>query len=130
MRVLVAKIGLDGHDRGARLVVRLLRDAGHEVIYTGLRQTAETVVAAAEQEDVDVIGVSVLSGGHIEIARQLTDQLRARGVDDIGTVVGGVIPAADIPRIQEAGVDAVIRPGSSTEEVVATVEGAARRTHA
>lgn len=126
----MAKIGLDGHDRGARLVVRLLRDAGHEVIYTGLRQTAETVVAAAEQEDVDVIGVSTLSGGHVEITRQLTEQLRARGIDDIGTVIGGVIPAADIPALQEAGVDAVIRPGSSTQEVVDTVEGAARRTPA
>jgi len=126
MRVLIAKTGLDGHDRGARLVARLLMENGHEVVYTGLRQTTEKVVAAAEQEDVAVIGVSVLSGGHVEIARDLVAELKRRGIDDIGVVLGGVIPAADIDAVIEAGADAVIRPGASTQEILDTVAGAAK----
>jgi methylmalonyl-CoA mutase C-terminal domain/subunit len=127
MRVLVAKVGLDGHDRGARLVVRILRDAGHEVIYTGMRQTAETVVAVAEQEDVHVIGVSILSGGHVEIARDVAERLRARDLTDIGLVLGGVIPGQDIPRVLEAGADTVIRPGATIAQIVDSVTRAARR---
>lgn len=117
-RVLVAKIGLDGHDRGARLVARLLRDAGYEVIYTGIRQTVEMVVATAEQEDVDLIGLSVLSGAHMPIATDLLDQLNARGLEHIAVVVGGIIPPDDVPRLEELGVKTVIGPGTSTAELL------------
>lgn len=126
MRVLVAKIGLDGHDRGARLVARLLMDAGHEVIYTGLRQTPEMVAATAEQEDVAVIGVSVLNGGHLALAKELMKKLRERDLDDVRVVFGGVIPAVDIEDLRAEGVDAVIRPGASTEEILATITGTAQ----
>jgi methylmalonyl-CoA mutase C-terminal domain/subunit len=124
IRVLVAKVGLDGHDRGVKVVSRILRDAGMEVIYTGLRQTPEMVVASAIDEDVDVIGLSMLSGAHLSLAPRVVELLRERGVD-IPLVVGGIIPDQDIPRLLDAGVAAVLHPGASAEAVVAAVRDAA-----
>jgi methylmalonyl-CoA mutase C-terminal domain/subunit len=118
VRVLIAKLGLDGHDRGAKVVARALRDAGMEVIYTGLRQTPEMVAEAALQEDVDVVGLSMLSGAHLSLLPRLVDLLRERGMADVLIVAGGIIPAEHIPRLQEAGVDAVFGPGSSTQDIV------------
>lgn len=123
-RILIAKVGLDGHDRGARLVARVLRDAGYEVIYTGLRQTAEMVLATAEQEDVDLIGLSVLSGAHLEIVREIVARRAERGLDDVGILIGGVVPPDDIPKLEQLGVTAVIRPGASSTEIVNTVRSA------
>ncbi len=114
IRVLVAKPGLDGHDRGAKIVARALRDAGMEVIYTGLRQTPEQIVTAALQEDVDAIGISILSGAHNTI-REL---LRAQGLDDVMLLVGGIIPDEDIPGLKQGGVTEVFQPGASTEDIV------------
>lgn len=125
IRVLVAKPGLDGHDRGAKVVARALRDAGMEVIYTGLRQTPEMIVEAALQEDVDVIGLSVLSGAHLTLVPKVTALLRERGVDDILVLVGGIIPDQDIPVLKEAGVQGVFGPGTSTADIINFV-----RTHA
>ena len=122
-RVLVAKLGLDGHDRGIKVVARLLRDAGYEVIYTGLRQTPERVVAAAIDEDVDVIGLSMLSGAHLALVPPVLDRLRAEGVD-IPVVVGGIIPERDLPVLQEAGVAAVLAPGASEADIIAVMEQA------
>ncbi|MFK8022377.1 MAG: cobalamin B12-binding domain-containing protein [Ilumatobacter sp.] len=119
-RVLVAKVGLDGHDRGVKIVARILRDAGYEVIYTGLFQTPETVAAAAVDEDVDAIGLSMLSGAHLTLAPLVVDAVRARGAD-IPVIVGGIVPDPDIEPLRAAGIGAVITPGASAEEVVAAV---------
>lgn len=119
-RVLVAKVGLDGHDRGVKVVARTLRDAGFEVVYTGLFQTPETVAAAAVDEDVDVIGLSMLSGAHLTLAPLVVAQVRERGVD-IPVVVGGIVPDRDVAELLEAGVAAVLTPGASAEEIVETI---------
>ncbi|MFM2183403.1 MAG: isobutyryl-CoA mutase small subunit [Actinomycetota bacterium] len=119
-RILVAKVGLDGHDRGIKVVARLLRDAGHEVIYTGLFQTPETVAAAAVDEDVDLVGLSMLSGAHLTLAPLVVEQLRARGAD-IPVVVGGIVPDADMPMLEAAGIAAVLTPGAPAEQILATV---------
>ena len=119
-RVLVAKVGLDGHDRGVKVVARILRDAGFEVIYTGLFQTPDTVAAAAVDEDVDAIGLSMLSGAHMTLAPLVVQKVRERGVD-IPVVVGGIVPDADIPKLEEAGVAGVLTPGASSDEVVAII---------
>ncbi len=118
IRVLVAKPGLDGHDRGAKIVARALRDAGMEVIYTGLRQTPEQIVSAAVQEDVDAIGISILSGAHNTILPRICDLLRQEGVNDVLLVVGGIIPHEDIPALKRAGVAEVFQPGASTQQIV------------
>lgn len=119
-RVLVAKVGLDGHDRGVKVVARTLRDAGMEVIYTGLFQTPETVAAAAVDEDVDVVGLSMLSGAHMTLAPLVVDALRARG-SNVPVVVGGIIPDADAGELRDAGVACVLGPGASADDVVAAV---------
>jgi methylmalonyl-CoA mutase C-terminal domain/subunit len=118
IRVLVAKPGLDGHDRGAKIVARALRDAGMEVIYTGLRQTPEMIVNAALQEDVDAIGISILSGAHHTIVPRICELLRGEGLEDILLVVGGIIPDEDIPELKKAGVAEVFQPGASTQQIV------------
>ncbi|HEY5121665.1 MAG TPA: cobalamin B12-binding domain-containing protein [Acidimicrobiales bacterium] len=117
VRVLVAKVGLDGHDRGIKVVARILRDAGMEVVYTGLFQTPETVATAAIQEDVDVVGLSMLSGAHLTLAPLVVSALRERG-SDIPVVVGGIVPNNDVDDLRDAGVDAVFGPGTSGEEIV------------
>jgi len=119
---LIAKPGLDGHDRGARVIARAFRDAGHEVIYTGLHQTPEQIVATAIQEDVDLIGLSVLSGAHDYLFPRVIELLRENGADDITTIGGGIIPEEDIPKLKEAGVKAVFTPGTKIEDAVAWVE--------
>jgi methylmalonyl-CoA mutase C-terminal domain/subunit len=116
--VLIAKPGLDGHDRGAKIVARALRDAGMEVIYSGLRQTPEQIAAAALQEDVDAVGVSILSGAHNTILPRVCELLRAQGLDDILVVVGGIIPDDDIAGLKRAGVAEVFQPGASTGQIV------------
>jgi methylmalonyl-CoA mutase C-terminal domain/subunit len=121
-RVLIAKPGLDGHDRGAKVVARALRDAGMEVVYTGLRQTPEQIVAAAIQEDVDVIGLSILSGAHIPICTRLLELVRERGMEGVTVFVGGIIPAQDIPQLKDLGVAEVFLPGASTQDVIQAVE--------
>ena len=118
IRVLVAKPGLDGHDRGAKVIARALRDAGMEVIYTGLRQTPEMVVSAAIQEDVDVIGLSILSGAHNAIVPRVMDLLKQGKVDDILVLVGGIIPDQDVDGLKKAGVAGVFQPGTSMDEIV------------
>jgi methylmalonyl-CoA mutase C-terminal domain/subunit len=118
IRVLVAKPGLDGHDRGAKVIARALRDAGMEVIYTGLRQTPEMIVTAAVQEDVDCVGLSILSGAHNAIVPRVTAMLREQGAGDILVVLGGTIPEQDIAALKEQGVAAVFGPGTSLESVV------------
>ena len=118
IRVLVAKPGLDGHDRGAKVIARALRDAGMEVIYTGLRQTPEMIAAAALQEDVDAVGVSILSGAHNTLCPRIVHLLRERGMDDCLVLVGGIVPGEDIPRLKEQGVAEIFLPGTSTEEIV------------
>lgn len=118
IRVLVAKPGLDGHDRGAKIVARALRDAGMEVVYTGLRQTPEQIVNAAMQEDVDAIGVSILSGAHNTLLPRIGELLRQAGLLDVLFVVGGIIPDEDIPGLKSAGVHAVFQPGAPTGEIV------------
>ena len=121
-RVLVAKVGLDGHDRGVKVVARILRDAGFEVIYTGLFQTPDTVAAAAIDEDVDVVGLSMLSGAHMTLAPLVVAKLRERG-SDIPVVVGGIIPDRDVPKLTAAGVAGVLTPGATADAVVAVVRG-------
>jgi methylmalonyl-CoA mutase C-terminal domain/subunit len=123
IRVLVAKPGLDGHDRGAKVVARALRDAGMEVIYTGLRQTPEMIVEAALQEDVDVVGLSVLSGAHMTWVPKVTALLKERGAEDILVVVGGIIPGEDVPALEAAGVAGVFGPGTSTDEIARFIRG-------
>jgi methylmalonyl-CoA mutase, C-terminal domain len=120
-RILVAKVGLDGHDRGVKVVARILRDAGFEVIYTGLFQTPEKVAAAAVDEDVDAIGLSMLSGAHMTLAPKVVECLRARGVD-IPVVVGGIVPERDVEKLEALGVAAILTPGSSSDSVVATMQ--------
>jgi methylmalonyl-CoA mutase C-terminal domain/subunit len=117
IRVLVAKPGLDGHDRGAKVVARSLRDAGFEVIYTGIRQTPQMIAEAALQEDVDVVGLSILSGAHMTLCPKVVDLLRAQGQDDVLVLVGGIIPDVDVPRLRDASIDAVFGPGASTQEI-------------
>ena len=118
IRVLIAKPGLDGHDRGAKMIARALRDAGMEVIYTGLRQTPEMIASAAAQEDVDVIGLSILSGAHNTLCARLMDLLRAKGMADITVLIGGIIPEADIPGLKKAGIAEIFLPGTTTQEIV------------
>jgi methylmalonyl-CoA mutase C-terminal domain/subunit len=118
IRVLLAKPGLDGHDRGAKVVARALRDAGMEVIYTGIRQTPEMIVEAAIQEDVDVIGLSILSGAHLELFPLIIQGLRNKGREDALVIAGGIIPEDDIPVLQQMGIKAVFGPGTSTEDII------------
>ena len=117
IKVLIAKPGLDGHDRGAKVLARGLRDEGFEVVYTGLRQTPEMVAAAALQEDVDVVGLSILSGAHLTLLPRICDLLRERGMGDVLVTAGGIIPDDDVPRLREAGVAAVFGPGTTIGEV-------------
>src|SRR5688500_11086295 len=118
IRVLVAKPGLDGHDRGAKIIARALRDAGMEVIYTGLRQTPEMIAAAALQEDVDAVGISILSGAHNTLCPRIINLLRENGMDDTLILVGGIVPQEDVPKLKELGVSEVFLPGTSTEDIV------------
>lgn len=122
IRVLIAKPGLDGHDRGAKVIARAFRDAGMEVIYTGLRQTPEMIVNAAIQEDVDAIGMSCLSGAHMYLFPRVMELLRERGVDDIVVFGGGTIPDEDIPKLKTAGIAAVFTPGATTAEAIEFVK--------
>ena len=118
IRVLIAKPGLDGHDRGAKIIARAMRDAGMEVIYTGLRQTPEMIASAAAQEDVDVIGLSILSGAHNTLCPQLMDLLHKKGMNDVMVLVGGIIPEQDIPGLKKAGISQIFLPGTSTQDIV------------
>ncbi len=124
IRVLVAKPGLDGHDRGAKVVARALRDAGMEVIYTGLRQTPEMIAEAALQEDVDVVGLSILSGAHMALAPRILELLKSNGQSNVKVFIGGIIPDEDAPRLKELGVTGVYGPGSSTEQIVIDIRAA------
>lgn len=124
IRVLVAKPGLDGHDRGAKVIARALRDAGMEVIYTGLRQTPEMVVEAALQEDVDVIGLSILSGAHMALTPKILELMKEHDMEDVPLFVGGIVPTDDVPRLLEMGVAEVFGPGTSTESIVAQIREA------
>lgn len=124
IRVLIAKPGLDGHDRGAKIVARALRDAGMEVVYTGLRQSPEQIVAAAEQEDVDAVGLSILSGAHLPICRRIKELFQERGMEAVPLFVGGIIPSQDIPELKRMGVSEVFLPGSSTQDVVRLIRDA------
>jgi methylmalonyl-CoA mutase cobalamin-binding domain/chain len=130
IRVVIAKPGLDGHDRGAKVVARALRDAGMEVVYTGLRQSPEQIVSAAEQEDAEVIGLSILSGAHLPICRRLVELLEERGLTDSLLFVGGIIPSQDIAPLREIGVSEVFLPGASTQDVVRMVRDAVARQRA
>jgi methylmalonyl-CoA mutase cobalamin-binding domain/chain len=123
LRILVAKPGLDGHDRGAKIIARALRDAGMEVIYTGLHQTPEMIVNAAIQEDVDAIGLSIMSGAHMTLCPAVIDLLKQQQVTDIAVFGGGIIPDDDIPKLKELGVTAIFTPGSSTQDIVKWVQG-------
>jgi len=118
IRVLIAKPGLDGHDRGAKVIARALRDAGMEVIYTGLRQTPEQVVSAALQEDVDAIGLSILSGAHMHLFPRIMELCREQRLDDVLVFAGGIIPDPDVPRLKELGIAEIFPPGSSLDEIV------------
>ena len=118
LRILIAKPGLDGHDRGAKVVARALRDAGHEVIYTGLRQTPEQIAAAAVQEDVDAVGLSILSGAHNALLPEVTRLLREQGAEDILVFAGGIIPEQDFQALKSAGIDEIFLPGTSTRAIV------------
>lgn len=118
IRVLVAKLGLDGHDRGAKIIARALRDAGMEVIYTGIRQTPEAVVSVAVQEDVDVVGLSILSGAHLELFPILMEGLRQAGMSDMLVIAGGIIPEDDVPMVKEMGVAEVFGPGTFTADII------------
>jgi len=124
IRVLVAKPGLDGHDRGAKVVARALRDAGMEVIYTGLRQTPEMIAEAALQEDVDVVGLSILSGAHMALAPRILELLKANGQSDVKVFIGGIVPDEDAPRLKEMGITGIYGPGASTEDIVKDIRAA------
>jgi methylmalonyl-CoA mutase C-terminal domain/subunit len=124
IRVVVAKPGLDGHDRGAKIIARALRDAGMEVIYTGLHQTPEQIAATAIQEDADAVGLSILSGAHMTLVPRVMNLLREQGVEDVVVTVGGTIPADDVPELKRLGVAEVFTPGTSTDEIVEFVRGA------
>jgi len=126
IRVVIAKPGLDGHDRGAKVIARALRDAGMEVIYTGLRQTPEQVVSAALQEDADVIGLSILSGAHNHIAPRLMQLLKEKGLDDVLVVIGGIIPDVDIPKLKEIGVKGIFLPGTPMQQIIDFINENAR----
>jgi len=126
IRVVVAKPGLDGHDRGAKIIARALRDAGMEVIYTGLRQTPEQIVSAALQEDADVIGLSILSGAHNHIAPRLMQLLKEKGLDDVMVVIGGIIPDVDIPKLKDIGVKGIFLPGTPMKAIVDFINANAR----
>jgi methylmalonyl-CoA mutase C-terminal domain/subunit len=126
LRVVIAKPGLDGHDRGAKVIARALRDAGMEVIYTGLRQTPEMIAAAALQEDADVIGLSILSGAHNHIAPRLMELLKQKGLDDVLVVIGGIIPDVDIPKLKEIGVKGIFLPGTPMQEIIEFINTNAR----
>jgi len=127
IRVLIAKPGLDGHDRGAKIVARALRDAGMEVVYTGLHQTAEMIVETAVQEDVDVIGLSLLSGAHMTLFMDVTRLLKGKDMDDVLVVGGGVIPEEDIPKLKKAGIAGVFGPGTHIEDIVEFVRKNVKR---
>jgi methylmalonyl-CoA mutase C-terminal domain/subunit len=118
IRVLIAKPGLDGHDRGAKVVARALRDGGCEVIYTGIRQTPEMIAEAALQEDVDVVGLSILSGAHLELFPRIVDELKKRGVEDVLLFCGGIIPEEDTAALTKLGFSAIFRPGTNTQDIV------------
>ena len=118
LRVVIAKPGLDGHDRGAKVIARALRDAGMEVIYTGLRQTPEQIVEAALQEDADVIGVSILSGAHTHICPRMMQLINEKGLDDVLVLVGGIIPDADVPKLKEIGISGVFQPGTPMQDII------------
>jgi methylmalonyl-CoA mutase C-terminal domain/subunit len=126
IRVVIAKPGLDGHDRGAKVIARALRDAGMEVIYTGLRQTPEQIVGAALQEDADVIGLSILSGAHMHICPRVMELLKEKGLDDVLVVVGGIIPDVDIPKLQAIGIRGIFLPGSPMQEIIDFINGNVR----
>ena len=126
IRVVIAKPGLDGHDRGAKVIARALRDAGMEVIYTGLRQTPEMIASAALQEDADVIGLSILSGAHNHIAPRLMDLLKAKGLDDVMVVIGGIIPDLDIPALHQLGIKGIFLPGTPMQEIIDFINTNAR----
>jgi methylmalonyl-CoA mutase C-terminal domain/subunit len=127
IRVLVAKPGLDGHDRGAKVIARAFRDAGFEVIYTGLRQTPEQVVNAALQEDVDVVGLSVLSGAHMTLCPRVMELMKKEGLSDVLVIVGGIIPDQDVVRLKTCGVSEIFQPGASTEDIIAYVRKNVRK---
>ena len=126
IRVVIAKPGLDGHDRGAKVIARALRDAGMEVIYTGLRQTPEQIVHAALQEDADVVGLSILSGAHMHICPRVMELLREQRLDDVLVVVGGIIPDVDVPRLNAIGIDGIFLPGTPMQEIVDFISRRAR----
>ena len=126
LRILVAKPGLDGHDRGAKIIARALRDAGFEVIYTGLHQTPEMIVESALQEDVDAIGLSILSGAHMTLFPAILEQMKSRGLGDVVVFGGGIIPEEDIAKLAELGVRGIFRPGATTEEIVQWVRANVR----
>jgi len=126
LRVIIAKPGLDGHDRGAKVIARALRDAGMEVIYTGLRQTPDQIVAAALQEDADVIGLSILSGAHNHVAPKLMQLLAEKRLDDVLVVIGGIIPDVDVPKLKEMGIKGVFPPGTPMQEIIDFINANAR----
>jgi methylmalonyl-CoA mutase C-terminal domain/subunit len=126
LRVVIAKPGLDGHDRGAKVIARALRDAGMEVIYTGLRQTPEQIASAALQEDADVIGLSILSGAHNHIAPRLMQLLKEKGLDDVLVLIGGIIPGVDIPKLKEIGVKGIFLPGTPMQDIIDFISANAR----
>jgi len=128
IRVVIAKPGLDGHDRGAKVIARALRDAGMEVIYTGLRQTPEMIVAAALQEDADVIGLSILSGAHMHICPKIMQLLKEKGLDDVLVVIGGIIPDVDIPKLTDVGIRGIFLPGTPMQDIIEFIR-ANVRTH-
>jgi len=130
IRVVVAKPGLDGHDRGAKIIARALRDAGMEVIYTGLHQTPEQIAETVIQEDADAVGLSILSGAHMTLVPKVVELLRAQGVDDVLVTVGGTIPADDIPELKELGVAEVFTPGAGTDDIVEFIQERASARHA
>ncbi|HKJ38619.1 MAG TPA: cobalamin B12-binding domain-containing protein [Anaerolineales bacterium] len=126
IRVLVAKPGLDGHDRGAKVVARALRDAGMEVIYTGLRQTPEMIAEAALQEDVDIVGLSILSGAHMALAPRILELLKANGQENVKVFIGGIVPDDDMPKLKEMGITSIYGPGASTEDIIKDVRNAVK----
>jgi methylmalonyl-CoA mutase C-terminal domain/subunit len=130
IRVIIAKPGLDGHDRGAKVIARALRDAGMEVIYTGLRQTPEQIVAATLQEDADVVGLSILSGAHNHIAPRLMELLKLKGLDDVLVLIGGIIPDVDIPRLRDLGIKGIFLPGTAMQDIIEFIKRNVRRAPA
>ena len=126
IRVVVAKVGLDGHDRGAKIIARALRDAGMEVIYTGLHQTPEQIVETVIQEDADAVGLSILSGAHMTLVPRVVELLKEQGAEDVLVTVGGTIPADDIPELKDLGVSAVFTPGAPTQDIVDFIQSSVR----